>query len=114
MKKWIDTFHCRSRAHCRLCRNPQQRQVRAKWAERYDLPGGEIDFTCPFGVPWRTIKPPKRPPIEAPAYVARRRACEECSGEVKEACFIAHQSACSQRRILADPSKECPAGRWSP
>ena len=112
--RWVDSYHCRSRAHCARCRDPERTADREKWAERFDLPGGVVDFECPFGAPWRTHdRRPERAP-ETGDIAARRRACGECSGEVKEACFIAHQSACSQRRILANPAKECPAGLWSP
>lgn len=42
----------------------------------------------------------------------RKKICRVC--DEKAGCFIANQEACSQRRMLSDPKKFCPADppRW--
>jgi len=48
------------------------------------------------------------------AAMFRRRA-SVCAGCDKKAdCYVAHQPACAQRRILSDPGKVCPdeTPRW--
>ena len=45
---WVESSHCRSRAHCIACRNERafRSSIVAKgWA-------GELDFPCPHGIAW--------------------------------------------------------------
>jgi len=52
MRSFFDTMHCRSRAHCRTCRNlVGGRDWRRKIAARFAVDGGE-DFACPLGAAW--------------------------------------------------------------
>lgn len=48
----------------------------------------------------------------AALFNRRKKACRACG--VKTGCFIAHQTPCSQRRLLSDPKKFCPRSppRW--
>ena len=77
-----DSTHCRSRAHCETCRDREGgRATRAHWAKRYALPGGAVDFACPFGGKWGT--PPARglgDTIERLIQAVFRSRVKSCGG----------------------------------
>ncbi len=55
---FINTNHCKSRIHCRTCRDlTAGREWRRQRCERYDPPENKIDFDCPFGKRWNFVKP---------------------------------------------------------
>ena len=56
--KFVETIHCTSRIHCKGCRNlVTGRDFRKKLSEFYELPNNDIDFECPFGIPWNKQEP---------------------------------------------------------
>ena len=69
---FFETIHCRSRAHCSVCRNKEGGR---KWRDQImkifkDITA--VDFECPHGIPWEykkgdphpamATKAPARPP----------------------------------------------------
>lgn len=51
--RFIDTIHCRSRVHCRTCRERDGgRPWRIAMADRFTVPGDVPDWPCPHGLPW--------------------------------------------------------------
>jgi len=57
----------------------------------------------------RDVRPGHAPPAEQP-FVAQRRAIHAACAEAD--CYVRHQTACAQGRILAGAQKECPRGKW--
>ena len=52
-ERFIDTFHCRSHAHCRTCRDRDAgRPWRMSMARRFAVPAYAPDWACPEGLPW--------------------------------------------------------------
>lgn len=49
--RFVATDHCLSFVHCETCRT--NAAWRRSLAERYELPGGEVDFACPHGLDTR-------------------------------------------------------------
>jgi len=49
--------HCKSRMHCRKCRDPHNASFRAVVADVYGL---TIDFECPHNMPWLDVPPQPR------------------------------------------------------
>ena len=51
MKDWQETAHCRSGAHCRVCRDREGgRRFRERMVMQFEMPPGWP--TCPHGRPW--------------------------------------------------------------
>ena len=65
---WTETVHCRSKRHCRKCRDKEGgRRWRLIIAEDFDIP--RVDFECPFGGEWgrpEMATPPGPPKKEPP------------------------------------------------
>jgi len=105
---------CRTRAHCRACRDRVGgRAWRAHLRHWYEgVPEGGDDFACPLGLAWGAgpEAPPRSAPAREPALARERAAC--CRACDVEACFVRHQAPCARRRILRDPKRFCPEGRW--
>ena len=52
-ERFVDTFHCRSHAHCRTCRDLDGGRLwRRAVAEQFAVLGSATDFDCPDGLPW--------------------------------------------------------------
>lgn len=70
-ERFIDTWHCRSHAHCRVCRDRDGGRLwRVMMAQRFAAPGNLLDWDCPEGLSWdlgetdvpvETITPTKKP-----------------------------------------------------
>jgi len=59
MQLFVLTAHCKSRAHCQTCRDlAGGRKWRESLAENFELPNNQVDFTCPYDVPWNAITSP--------------------------------------------------------
>ncbi|WP_437668994.1 hypothetical protein [Sorangium sp. So ce131] len=53
--RYADTAACQSGGHCRLCRDRESgRKFRLAVLQDFEVPGGEVDFECPHGIPWDT------------------------------------------------------------
>ncbi|MBN2585015.1 MAG: hypothetical protein JXL80_18280 [Planctomycetes bacterium] len=72
MAEWFtDTFHCRSHAHCRVCRDLDGgRPWRVLMSQRFTVPRNLLDWDCPEGLPWnvdeRNVPEETRPPVKRP------------------------------------------------
>lgn len=82
-KRFIKSAPCKSRAHCQTCRDREGgRQWRLAISEHYQLPGGEVDFECPYGIAWEDAKPPPAPAN----HPAKPERCLRCGGELRGGC----------------------------
>ncbi len=53
MKEFASSTLCLSRTACFVCRNRDEgRAWRATMMARSTVPGNEVDWPCPHGVPW--------------------------------------------------------------
>ena len=54
MKLFVQTGVCTSRANCPTCRDPGEvgRTWRLSLAKVFELPDDDVNFDCPYGVPW--------------------------------------------------------------
>ena len=95
MRRWSDTWACRSGAHCRACQ--QDAAWRANLARRYVMPD-----ECPYpdtrdkGVPATVPLPPG--------------AMEKCLACSERGCPNAHV-CCGGSRVV-NVIVECPSGAW--
>jgi hypothetical protein len=82
MRLFVDSYACRSRAHCRTCRDLRGgRSWREGLAATYRLPGGAPDWTCPHGVNWGIARPPEPIPADHdPEQEQRRLQSGGCCG----------------------------------
>lgn len=92
MKRFTDSSHCESRAHCRACRNDAAFRKTIFDAGRSDVP----DFDCPLGfaigqtaglpeiVPRGTILPRHQWPLWAQSLAALAKPNEKGVGDVVE------------------------------
>lgn len=71
MQLFVNTVHCTSRAHCKLCRDKTGgRWWREDLKKIVSLPNNDADFTCPYGVPWNG----QTPSNPASAALVKQRA----------------------------------------
>ena len=85
--KWDASIACSNRLACAMCRRTDRtgRRWRLSLAKVYHLPGNQVNFTCPHGVPWGPGPAPQ--PEQAPARTApagappAARGCSGCGGE---------------------------------
>jgi len=53
VRNFCQTWHCRSGAKCERCRDLEgDRPWREMILRHFEVPGGEVDWECPHGVPW--------------------------------------------------------------
>ena len=53
VRAFTESIHCYSRAHCVACRDLEGgRAWRTEMARRFRVPGDDVDFDCPEGLPW--------------------------------------------------------------
>jgi hypothetical protein len=73
-ERFVDTYHCRSQAHCRTCRDlAGGRRWRTLMARRFAVPGRATDFDCPDGLPWN-VKENDVPGESKPCGCGKRTA----------------------------------------
>jgi len=87
MNRWADTLHCTGGEHCRPCRDLEGgRPWRRKIAAAFAVPGGEVDWECPYGRPWGAAgqgpipapSPAPSPAAPPPLVAARLVICRAC------------------------------------
>ena len=108
MKDFVKTAHCQTRVHCRTCRDLEGgRRWRESLRKHFRLPGGKVDFECPFGA---TLDDLPEPVEGVPEWVREReRACKECKDED---CFIKHTHGCVRRKWQRQKEMMCPKDKW--
>lgn len=112
MKPWGTSAACRSRRHCRTCRDRDGgRAWRAALAATFALPPGAPDFDCPHGIPWDGAAAPAAE--VAAARLAVCRICEAFNGAVCEERFRCGACLSTWLRWVGDPTSMCPRGRWA-
>jgi len=134
MKRFQDTFACKSRAHCVTCR---YREGGRAWREglgaKWLMPDGAPDFECPFGVAWNISEAeapprpaqPRRPRKAQPKAIVPPAEAERILGQwfdARQACFgcpskckanLTQSGTCSyRRRAKAGIRPACPEGRF--
>ena len=82
MREFAQSIHCRSRAHCVACRDIEGgRAWRTEMARRFRVPGNEVDFGCPEGLPWnvkeRNLTDGTQRPEKKPCGCGKRRPANE-------------------------------------
>lgn len=121
---FFDTTHCRSRFHCRTCRDRKgitllRKQMREQHEE---FPEGEFD--CPEGIPWLTPKTAGqfaelgklvfgRRISDSESLAARRieAHCRRCENFRDRRCLLyreGHCTACEFAVYLNRPGAICP------
>ena len=125
IEAWVHTGHCHTRVQCHICRDLEGgRWWREKRAKDYELPGGEIDFECPHGIPWGAgpqVSPDATPEQKSKAEAteklvqSRLAICRECDelGVTVDVCTKAFPDAkkrCGWRRFVM--KGQCPLGLW--
>ena len=128
MRQFTDSRSCACRLHCPTCRDLEGgRKRRGSLAEHFALPGGEIDFDCPHGIPWgagpqidlqdRAVLGRRVAEIEAKLRqeTPRERAIREMRNgrfqtckACKDDCAMHHKTDCELRARLARPLFWCP------
>ncbi len=85
MQLFVQTNHCASRRHCGTCRNLEEgRQWREGLKKHFTLPKDEVDFTCPYGIPWKDGVIPAHnvvgstPPASITPSVVAPAGCAPC------------------------------------
>ena len=77
-----DSNACRDRVHCLTCRDSGRagRAWRESLAKLFNLPGGEVNFDCPQGIPWNPT-PEQLPEPTTPRRSDRcpHMTCANCS-----------------------------------
>ncbi len=139
-KKYPIEKLCRSGAHCSTCRDCEGgRGWRASVMQYARVPGGEVDWACPYGRDWAT--PPSAPdaatvPSVNPEHLARRElieveykrigdTCIACRARLQdtseidapdldaiEDCSFASLPACHRRSLIRNGQAVCPLGVW--
>jgi len=109
MSNFFSSIHCRSRCHCRVCRDtgPRGRDWRASLAGVFcDLSSVTPDFACPAGRPWASV------PLPAPcgfvALVGRIAALSPATSEARLLQAMAAQLSDLYRRA---PRGSCGCSR---
>ena len=116
-KTFTDSFHCTSRVHCEACRNLEGgRKFREIMAQHLTVPGGKIDFICPYNVPWgfkkdsaqlsivekRHLPTPSQVKTFVKAVTTGERVSPEIAKERIETC-----RTCQFRRVTPEGLEFC-------
>jgi hypothetical protein len=91
MQLFVLTNHCTCRRHCKTCRNLEEgRSWRQGLQKFFTLPKNEVDFSCPYGIPWagnvtpnKIIGTPAPKPMLNPVPKATTSSCAPCQRKKK-------------------------------
>jgi len=91
-ERFADTFHCRSHAHCRVCRDLDGgRPWRVLMSQRFAVPANMLDWDCPEGLPWSVeeINVPEetRPPKKNPCGCGKVRTPRDGGPPTRPSCL---------------------------
>ncbi|MBI5724589.1 MAG: hypothetical protein HZA50_11560 [Planctomycetes bacterium] len=113
------SFHCRSRAHCKTCRDRERGREWRKmmWGSFGDPTARyEVDFECPpppagLGLPWGAPSQPR--PLPTLSLADQRIAvnCRKCENYQNRRCILylgGHCSGCQFNAYMNQPLAICP------
>ena len=116
MKAWLHSGSCRSRLHCRTCRDlAGGRAWRLMLGRAYTLPTDAPDFACPHGLAWGDLGGGVRPHNGLSLLAQRLAICDAC-GEWDGPNHRCGLDPRCTRCYLRRPGTVCPAEppRWLP
>jgi hypothetical protein len=79
---FVESRNCTSRAHCSTCRDttPDGEAWRRSLSKAFQLPGDNVNFDCPFGVPWNEGALYQVTPMPGPIPVIHEGERKGCCG----------------------------------